>query len=288
MNILLSGINNYFGEQLKTFFLEQDHKVTCLVRSETLFLQSADNNPNLKIIRSDLIREKYSENLPLDLDVAYYFSNYTAEQGGIYQELELLSLQNYVKKLRRVQCPHLVYVSPLRSPVNEQVKDLLKESYIPYTIVRTSNLIGKSSALMQIFSQMSDKPFIISNSRLAKSRCQPIALSDALIYLDFIASNPIAFNQSYDLCGPDILSYREMLDLYLKLKNIKKNIVTLPYVHLAFSTFWLSKNSGISKATARAFTENIKGDILCGDDCINDLFPHESLTFEEALKESLV
>src|SRR5690606_9637040 len=142
--------------------------------------------------------------------------------------------------------------------------------------------------LLQIFKQMSDKLLIISNSRLAKSRCQPIALSDALIYLDFIASNPVAFNQSFDLCGPDILSYREMLDLYLKLKNIKKNIITLPFVHLTFSTFWLSKNSGISKATARAFSENIKGDILCGDDCINDLFPHESLSFEEALKKSLV
>jgi hypothetical protein len=79
-----------------------------------------------------------------------------------------------------------------------------------------------------------------------------------------------------------------MLDQYLKFKNIKKNIITLPFIHLIFSTFWLSKNSGISKATARAFSENIKGDILCENNCINTLFPHQSLHFEEALQETLI
>ena len=287
MKILLTGINNYFGKQLKTFFLEKNNEVACLVSNKILFFQSVEKHPNLKVISADLIREKFSDKFPKNLDVAYYFGNYTSEQGGIYKEIELLSLQNYIKKLRRVQCSHLIYVASLRSVVNEFVEELLKESYIPYTIIRTGNLIGKSSSLIQIFEQMSSKLVIFSNSRLAKSRCQPIALQDALIYLDFITDNPIAFNQSFDLCGPDILSYREMLEYYLEYKGINKTIITFPFTNLTFSTYWLSKNSGIPKAMARAFIENIKGDILCENNGIYELFIHQRLHFKEALAEAL-
>jgi len=287
MNVLLSGINNYLGKELALYFLERDYKVTCLVRSETLFLADEKINNNLSVIRGDLIREKYSQNFPEDLDVAFYFSYYVAEQGDIYQELELLSLQNYIKKARRVNCAHLVYVMPLRSPVSNDVKDLLKDSYIPYTIVRTSNIVGKDSLLIQIFKKMASNLAIISNTKLASSKCQPIALSDAITYLDFIAFNPAAFNQCFDIGGPEILSYREMLTQFLKICKVEKNIITLPFVHTFFSTFWLSRSSGLPKLIARAFSENIQGDLLCEDNRIHDLFPHKSLKFSEAVRESI-
>jgi uncharacterized protein YbjT (DUF2867 family) len=287
MEILLTGINNYFGKQLKTFFLERNHQVICLVRNKALFSQSIEAHPNLKVIGADLIREKFPDKFPKSLDAAYYFTNYTSEQGGVYKEIELLSLQNYIKKLRRIQCSHLIYVASLRSGINPFVEELLIESYIPYTIIRTGNLIGKASSLIQIFEQMSNKLVIISNTRLAKSRCQPIALHDALVYLDFITDNPIAFDQSFDLCGPDTLSYREMLESYLKHKGINKTIITFPFVSLTFSTYWLSKNSGIPKAMARAFIENTKGDILCENEGIRELFIHQPMHYQQALAKAL-
>lgn len=283
MNILLAGINNYFGKQFKSFLLQKNDEVSCLVRKDSLFKKSISAHPNLNVIDADLIREKFSKPIPDFLDAAYYFGSYTSEQRGMYREIELLSLQNYIKKLRRAYCSHLIYVISLRSPINQIAEELLKDSYIPYTIVRTSNLIGKSSSLMNIFEQMSNKPIIFSNTRLAKSRCQPIAISDALAYLNFITSNPDCFNQSFDLCGPDTVSYREMLRYYLKYKGTKKIALAFPYINQRFSTYWLSRNSGISKAMASAFTENIKGDIFCINDKIHTMFPHKRLSFEEAL-----
>ena len=287
MEILLTGINNYFGKQLMTFFLKKNHHVICLVRDEILFSRSVEKHSNLKIISADLIRGKSSKSFPVVLDAAYYFSSYTSEQGGIYKEMELLSLRNYIKKLRRIQCSHVIYVAPLRSGATESVEELLKEGYIPYTIIRTGNLIGKGSSLIQIFEQMSNKLVIISNTRLAKSRCQPIALDDALIYLDFITNNPIAFDQSFDLCGPDTLSYREMLESYLKYRGINKTIITFPFVSNTFSTYWLSKNSGIPKAMAKAFIDNIQGDILCENEGIHELFIHQALHYQQALAKAL-
>lgn len=287
MNILLTGTNNYLGSKLKSFFLKQDHKVTCLVNNGVHQSKGEEKHVNLSFIIGDLIRETYSKHFPNELDAAYYFSNYTSEQGGIYQNIEILSLQNYIKKLRRVHCPHLIYVVPLRSPVHLDIQELLKTSYIPYTIVRTSNIIGTDSALMKIFKRISSKLAIISNNRLAKSKCQPIALKDALEYLDFMAGNPLVFNQIFDIGGPDILSYQEMIEQYLKLNHIQRKIITLPFVHLSLSSYWLSKSGGIPPEMARAFNENIKGDILCEEDHIKELFPHHNLHFKEALQEAL-
>jgi hypothetical protein len=286
MNVLLTGINTYLGKKLSLFFLEKNYQLTCLVRNET-FLKDEKDNQNLSIIRGDLIREKYNKEFPQDLDVAFYFSYYIAEQGDIYQELELLSIQNYIKKARRVNCAHLIYVMPLRSPVNNDIKKLFEESYIPYTVIRTSNIVGKDSLLMQIFKKMASNYAIVSNSKLASSKCQPIALSDAITYLDFIASNPITFNQFFDIGGPEVLSYRQMLVQFLQICNIKKTIITLPFIHSFFSTFWLSKSSGLPKVIAHAFNENIQGDLLCENNRIHDLFPHTSLKFKEAVLESI-
>lgn len=287
MNILLTGVNNYLGQELVSFFLEKEYTVTCLIRSETLFYNSKKSEKNLATIQGDLIREKYSRNFPDNLDVAFYFSYYIAERGDIYQELELLSLQNYIKKARRVNCSHLIYVLPLRSPVIDEVKDLLEDSYIPYTIIRTSNIVGKNSLLMQIFKKMTSSMTIVSNTKLAESRCQPIALSDAIAYLDFISFNPAVFNQSFDIGGPEVLSYKEMLLEFMKLSNVKRTIITLPFVHTFFSTFWLSASGGIPKRIAGAFSKNIQGDLLCEDNKIHDLFPHTCLTFREAVLRAI-
>lgn len=287
MNKLLTGTNSYLGKKLKEYFLEQGYNVTCLVKSKERETDNDAAKSNLSYVIGDLIHEASKFRFPNELNVAYYFSSYTIEEGGVFQEIELLSLQNYIKKLRQAQCPHLIYVVPLRAPVHVDILKLLKMSYIPYTIIRTSNIIGIDSPLMRIFKNISSMFAIVSNKRLAKSRCQPIALKDALECLEFLSGNPLAFNQTFDLGGPDTLSYQEMIEQYLKIRGIKRKIIILPFFKVNIPSFWFTKNNGISTQMARAFNKNIKGDILCSENQIDDLFPTEKLHFKDALKEAL-
>lgn len=287
MNILIIGINNYLGNKAKTHFLNLNNDVTSLVRKEFVSKIKDKSHSRLSVIIGDLIRERYSRPFPTHLDVAYYFSNYTSERGNIYKDLEILSLQNYIKKLRRRHCKHLIYVVPLTSPVNDAIEALLKMSYINYTIIRTSNIIGKDSALMKIFKSLSSKFAIISNSRFAESKCQPIALNDVLDYLWFTAGNPLAFNKTFDIGGPEVLTYREMIDQYLKVTKKEKKVITLPYIHPKLSSLWLSQSGDISKEMATAFSANIQDDIICKNTAIKEIFPHKDLPFKEALQKAL-
>ena len=118
-------------------------------------------------------------------------------------------------------------------------------------------------------------------------RTQPIALQDLLAYLNFILLNPVTFNQSFDLGGPDILSYKDMLKAYMKLIKIKRPILVLPSLSNRLSALVMSLNTGVSVPAAKAFGDYITTDLLCENNMIYELFPHERLSFEQAIREAL-
>lgn len=288
MNILITGLNNYLGKRLALFFANEGYNISCLVRNEKHFLNSTEKHPNLVVMQGDLVREKYTPPLSGNMDVAIYLSQDSAEWGDQYKNLELLSLVNFVKQARKTNTQQLIYITRLRTPFTKEVQQILTDSYISYTIVRIGNIIGTGSILMEMMNKISSKFIIFANNRLAKMRSQPIALRDLLTYLNFVVLNPAAFNQSFDIGGPDILSYRDMLKIYLKLRHLRRPIIALPNFSNRLSAMFISLTTGVSVPTARAFGQYITGDLLCENNHIHDLFPHECLTFEQALKEAFV
>lgn len=287
MNTLITGLNNYLGKRLAWHLADEGYMTSCLVRNEKHFLETTEKHPNLSVIRGDLVRERYTPTIAEHIDVAIYLSQDSAEWNEQYKNLELLSLINFIKQARRSNSQQLIYITRLRTPFLEEVKQILIDSYIAYTIVRISNIIGKESILVEMMKKISSRLVIFANQRLVKMRAQPIALQDLLTYLSFIVLNPAAFNQSFDIGGPDILSYKEMLSTYMKQIHVNKPIISLPSFNNRLSAFVISLTTGVSVPTARAFGENITQDLLCENNHIHDLFPHECLTFEQALKEAL-
>lgn len=287
MNTLIAGLNNYLGKTLALFLANEGYNISCLVRNEKHFLNSTEHHPNLAVVRGDLVREKYTPPLAKNMDVAIYLSQDSAEWNDQYKNLELLSLINFIKQARKTNSQQLIYITRLRTPFIKEVQQILTDSYISFTIIRISNIIGGGSILMEMMNKISSKLMIFANKRLVKMKSQPIALQDLLIYLNFIVLNPAAFNQSFDLGGPDILSYKDMLKTYLKLRHLKRPIITLPSFNNRLSAMLISLTTGVSVSTARAFGQHITGDLLCENNHIHDLFPHECLSFEQALTKAL-
>jgi len=287
MNVLLTGLNNYLGKQLASYLADEGYLLSCLVRNEKYFLEMTERHSNLSIITGDLVREKYTPAIAGDMDVAVYLSQDSAEWGEQYKNLELLSLINFIKQARKSNSQQLIYITRLRAPFIQEVQQILINSYMAYTIIRISNIIGRGSILMEMMKKISSKFLIFANHRLVKMRAQPIALQDLLTYLNFVLLNPAAFNQNFDLGGPDILSYKEMLKAYMKLVKKHRPIIALPSFSNRLSAVFISLTTGVSVPTARAFGEYITEDLLCENNHIYELFPHERLTFEQAIEAAL-
>jgi len=287
MNILITGLNNYLGKRLTRYLAREGYSLSCLVRNKKYFLGKDEAYPNLSVITSDLLREKYTPSISNPIDVAIYLSQDSAEWGEQYKNLELLSLINFIKQARKNNSQQLIYITRLRAPFIHEVQQILVDSYMPYTIVRISNIIGKGSILMEMMRKLTGRFLIFANQRLVKVRTQPIALQDLLTYLNFIVLNPAVFNQLFDIGGPDTLSYHDMLKTYMRVAHIHKPIFALPGVSTRLSAIFISLTTGVSVSRARAFNKHITNDLLCENNHIHELFPHECLTFEQAIQVAL-
>lgn len=287
MNVLLAGLNNYLGKRLACYLADEGNKVFCLVRNETHFLNTTRSHLNIFAVRGDLIRERYAPGLPEELDCAIYLSQDTAEWNDEYRDMELLSLNNFVKQARRLHAAHLLYVTRLRTPFVAQAYDLLRKSYIHFTFLRISNIIGKDSVLLQMMENLSAKMVIFANQRLARLKAQPIALADLLTYISFLMVNPVAFDQVFDIGGTSVLSYREMLEKYLKMNKLSRKIIPVPDSNNELSAYIMSMTTGVSLEAARAMGEHITDDLLCEENKVHELFPHDCLSFEDALQEAM-
>ncbi len=284
MKILITGLNNYLGKKLAPYLAGQDNEIVCLVRHKGL-QHALFEQPNLSVTQADLLRETYGPDMPLHADMAFYINEGASEQGGIYREMELISLQNYIKKLRRISCQHLIYVTRLRSPMAEEALQLLRKSYLPFTVVRTSNIVGRESALMNTMCKLTSKRLILASAHLAKSRTQPIALQDVFSYLKFMIMNSQAFDRKFDLGGPENLSYQQMVQTYLEICQIKNRyIIHLPFKGGCLSDLLLSLSTGLSRNSARAFMQTSTGDLLCEENGLQELFPYQTVQFNEAVK----
>ncbi|SEN00381.1 Nucleoside-diphosphate-sugar epimerase [bacterium A37T11] len=278
-------MNNYLGKKLALHLAGQDHEVACLVRHKAFSNAEFEKYDNLSILQADLLRETYGSNMPLRTDVAFYVNEISSERGGIYRDMELISLQNYIKKLRRISCEHLIYLTRLRSPIAEDALQMLHKSYIPFTVVRTSNIIGKESTLMNIMGKLTSNKVILASSLIAKSRTQPIALKDVFSYLKFMIMNAQVFDRKFDLGGPDSLSYEEMVQKYLEICQIKhRHIIQLPIKNGCLPDLLLSFSTGLSRPSARAFLKTASYDLLCEEDGLQEIFPYQATRFVEAVK----
>ncbi|WP_028296853.1 hypothetical protein [Olivibacter sitiensis] len=290
MNILLNGLNNYLGEKLAKFLAEENgfQELYCLIRNEKHFMDyGLSLLPNIHPAVCDLIREQYASSIPSQADAAIYLSQDSAEWNDSYRNMEMLSLQNFVRLARRTNCGHFIYITRLRTPFVEDAFQMLKESYINFTVVRMSNIIGPGSILMKMMDRLSKKPMILTDRRLANAKAQPIALNDLLNYVNMMILNPATFNQQFDIGGPDTLSYKDMLQTYLDITHIKRKIIQIPSIGNEIAALFVSMITGVSVPAARAYQENITGDLLCAENRIHELFPIDCIHFDEAIRLTL-
>jgi len=120
------------------------------------------------------------------------------------------------------------------------------------------------------------------------TKCQPIAIADVLAFLSKSLLNPLTYNQNFDIGGPDILTYKEMLLGFAKAKNLKRWIFTVPVMTPKLSSYWLYFVTSTSYKLASALVSSMKVEVICRDRRINDLLKIEPMSYQEAVSRALV
>ncbi|HUH75323.1 MAG TPA: SDR family oxidoreductase [Chitinophagales bacterium] len=292
MKILLTGATGYIGKRLLPLLIEAGHEVICGVRDPLRFRVPESLIDNISVIQLDLLDEKSLENIPKDIDGAYLV--HSMSSTGDFQAMEETSAINFREALNTTQVNHVIYLSGI---VNEselskhldsrkKVEMELGKGNYNFTTFRAGIIIGSGSASFEIIRDLVEKLPIMITPKWLNTKCQPIGVSDVLGFLSKSLFQPETYNQNFDIGGPDILTYKEMLLLFAKERNLNRKIWTVPIMTPKLSSYWLYFVTSTSYTLAASLVNSMHIEVICRDNRINKILDITPISYQESLKKA--
>ncbi|MBU2491276.1 MAG: SDR family oxidoreductase [Bacteroidetes bacterium] len=295
MKILLTGVTGYIGKRLLPALINDGHQVVCCVRDKKRFTPPESMKDKIEVIETDFLDRKSLKNIPADIDGAYYLMH-SMSTSNDYESLELLSARNFTEELKRTNVKHVIYLGGI---INEKtlskhltsrkaVEVELGKGSFNFTSLRAGIIIGSGSASFQIIMDLVEKLPVMIAPKWLNTKCQPIGIRDVISFLSGSFFNPVTYNKDFDIGGPDILSYKEMLLGYARVRGLKRKIYIVPIMTPKLSSYWLYFVTAISFKLASALVSSMKVEVVCRNNNINKLLNITPTCYEEALSRTLL
>ncbi|WP_370583180.1 NAD(P)H-binding protein [Pontibacter sp. FD36] len=291
MKILLTGANGYIGKRLLPVLIEAQHEVVCLVRDPRRFEVADSLKEKVQVAKGDLLQPESLQDLPRDIDAAYYLVHSMGSGSADFEEAEKASATNFVQYLNSTSARQLIYLSGIANDAHlsrhlssrRQVEDVLAQGKPSLTVLRAAIIIGSGSASFEIIRDLVEKLPVMVTPRWLNSCCQPIAIRDVMFYLTAVLGREDCYSKRFEIGGPDVLTYKQMLLQLAKVRNLKRRIYTLPVLTPKLSSYWLYFVTSTNYALARSLVESLRNDAVVKDSSIQRLIPHKCLSYESAL-----
>jgi uncharacterized protein YbjT (DUF2867 family) len=165
---------------------------------------------------------------------------------------------------------------------------ILASGAVPVTTLRAAMVVGAGSAAFETILALVDRLPGMVTPRWVTSRTQPIALEDVVGYLVGVLGREEALGRAFDIGGPDVMTYREMMERVARLRGKRPLIVEVPFLTPRLSSYWLHLVTPVKASVARPLVEGLRNATVVEDDSIRSLVPLERTPFDVAARRALV
>ncbi len=296
MKILLTGVTGYVGKRLIPILLSQNHELICCIRNVDRAPQEILNNPKVEVVQIDFLKPKDSVDIPSDIDVAFYLIHSMSSLSGDFEKLELETARNFRELINETSVKQVIYLGGisndktlskhLRSRKNVE-KELQKGNFA-LTILHAGIIIGSGSASFEIIRDLVEKLPVMVTPKWLNTRSQPIAIRDVLKFLTGVILHPQCLNQTFDIAGPDILTYKEILLQFASIRKLKRLILVLPLMTPRLSSYWLYFITSTSYKLAVHLVNSMKVEVIAKDNKLAEILNIQPLTYQEAVKAAFI
>ena len=296
MKILLTGANGYVGRRLLPELISKGHEVICCVRDKSRFGIDAKTIEAISIWEVDFLSEINLENCPKNIDVAYYLIHSMSSSTDSFDEMESKAAQNFNFYMNEIGVTQVIYLSGIVNDSNlskhlqsrKNVEDILYLGNFNLTVLRAGIIVGSGSSSFEIIRDLCEKLPLMITPKWVLTKAQPIAIRDVIQYLMGVILKKECYNDSFDIGGPNVITYKQMMQLYAKTRGFKNWIFTIPIMTPKLSSYWLYFVTSTSYKLAINLVDSMKMEVVCKDNRLQKMLNVNPISYEDAIKLAFI
>ena len=297
--ILVAGATGYVGGRLIPALLDAGYCVRAMGRSlEKLACRPWGHHPNMDLIRGDVLDLESLKRALSGCGVAYYLVHSMIAQKHKFVEADRRAAQNMVSSAESIGIERMIYLGGLSEkkggPLSKhlrsriEVAEILQSGKVPVTDLRAPMILGSGSASFEILRYLVERLPVMITPRWVRSLNQPIAIRNVVNYLVGCLEHPETIGHTYDIGGPNVVAYRDLMDIYAQEAKLPKRwIIPVPVLTPTLSAYWIHLISPVPHSIALPLTEGLTSNAVCSDKRIQSIIPQKLLTPREAIRKSL-
>lgn len=292
MKILLTGTTGYIGQNLLPSLLKEGHQVVCCVRDKNRFDLTKYPSDKISVIEVNFLDKDSLKNIPDDIDAAYYLIHSMSAVNEDFEVLEKRSAENFKKRIESTKAKQVIFLSGI---INDKtlskhlksrklVEEILASKIYHLTTLRAGIILGSGSASFEIIRDLVEKLPVMIAPRWLNTNTQPIAIKNVIEFLKGVLLCEYSYDRSFDIGGPDILTYKEILLRFAKVRNLKRTIFTVPVMTPKLSSYWLYFITSTSFTLAQNLVKSMNVEVICKENDLHEKLGIKLLSFEKAIE----
>jgi uncharacterized protein YbjT (DUF2867 family) len=295
MRVLVTGATGYIGGRLVPSLLERGHEVVCAARTPAK-LDARPWRDDVEVARVDVLDRSSLDAAMTGVDAVYHLVHSMDGQGS-FAERDRRAAANVRDAATAAGVGRIVYLGGLGRADDalsdhlrsrQEVGEVLAAGPVPVTELRAAIIIGSGSASFEMLRHLVEVLPVMTTPRWVTTRCQPVAVRDVLAALCDVLEAEVAAGQVYELGGPDVLTYAELMQTYAEVAGLRRRIILpVPVLTPRLSSLWVGLVTPLPTGLARPLIDSLVNEVVVVDDAFQRDLPREMIPVAEALRLAL-
>ncbi len=287
--VLVTGAGGFIGSRLSMELLARGCRVRCMDRS------MGSHPAGAEPVQGDLLVPDTLKPVLAGVDTAYYLVHSIGAKGN-FADRDRLAASNFSVAADEAGVRRVIYLGGLGEAGDNlshhlasrlEVARILQAGSFSTTFLRAAVIIGAGGASYEMVKSLVERLPVMITPRWVSTRSQPIAVADVIAYLAGCLENEETCNATFDIGGPDILTYREMMERFAAIEGKRLLIIPVPVLTPTLSSYWVGLVTPVKPAMAIALIEGLGNEVICRENRIRELVPIKLTPFDDAIRTAL-
>jgi uncharacterized protein YbjT (DUF2867 family) len=297
--ILVTGGTGYVGGRLIPRLLGAGYRVRAMARSpERLLCRGWGRHPALSVLAGDALDRHAFIDAARGCRAAYYLIHSMNARKGKFAAADRTAAENMVAAAAAGGVERIIYLGGLGERSHEdlsrhlksrhEVEQILQAGTVPVTNLRAAMILGSGSASFEMLRYLVDRLPVMITPRWVRTPCQPISIRNVLDYLAGCLDAPATAGETFDIGGPDVVTYRDLIDIYAEEAGLRRRlIVPVPLLTPWLSAKWVHLVTPVPASIAQPLAEGLSIPVVCGDNRIREIIPVELVDSRKTIRRAL-